>query len=288
MQRGNNYVLLEGGKLKYSSRELLFEVVETNNPIDVFFHAPLGNVRLPFCSAYLSTIDDWVEYLMYSEPHRKLMESMEFAEIAKPFVRWYIRNELNDRKPKVNFQRNNLYAPVVDRLHEVHAPLQYDLVKKVLNPKTDETVLEIGCGTGETSVRLAKDVRSVTGVDRVGSQIAWARKKAEKAGVKNCRFLTADYPYELGQEFDYTIAFNVPFTDEKYRHHLFPSRKILSGGFIRLDPAGGPELNEKALEKVNRSINNLSENYIAHISEEEFWGKLGLFIYSHVAVFERR
>jgi ubiquinone/menaquinone biosynthesis C-methylase UbiE len=58
------------------------------------------------------------------------------------------------------------------------------------NPKRAENVIELGCGPGFYSCRLAERFRGITvlGVDRSPSQLDWARGKARKAKLHNCRF----------------------------------------------------------------------------------------------------
>ncbi|MEW9049555.1 MAG: class I SAM-dependent methyltransferase [Neobacillus sp.] len=47
-----------------------------------------------------------------------------------------------------------------------------------------KSLLDLGCGTGELSVRLAKEGFSVTGIDLSSDMLAVAQAKAEAAGVK--------------------------------------------------------------------------------------------------------
>lgn len=77
-------------------------------------------------------------------------------------------------------------------------------------PATGEKVIELGCGPGFYSCRLAERFPqiSVLGVDRSPSQLSWAREKRNKLGLKNCRF-HSDNVLELSlpdESFDVLIA----------------------------------------------------------------------------------
>jgi arsenite methyltransferase len=57
-------------------------------------------------------------------------------------------------------------------------------------PSAGTQLLELGCGPGFYSCRLAERFRemSVTGVDRSESQLQWARERACALTLSNCRF----------------------------------------------------------------------------------------------------
>lgn len=73
------------------------------------------------------------------------------------------------------------------------------------------SVLEIGCGTGTTALRLAPDVGHIVGTDLAGEMVAIAREKAEAQGCSNVEFevAAADHPPGLAGSFDAVLAFNV-------------------------------------------------------------------------------
>lgn len=68
--------------------------------------------------------------------------------------------------------------------------------------------LDVGCGTGDTAIYLAKRGWEVTAIDFVASAIARARAKTEAAGV-NVRYLRADATnlarYQVGAGFALAI-----------------------------------------------------------------------------------
>ena len=57
-------------------------------------------------------------------------------------------------------------------------------------PAKDTRLIELGCGPGFYSCRLASRFPqlSVLGVDRSAKQLAWAREKVQAHGLKNCSF----------------------------------------------------------------------------------------------------
>jgi SAM-dependent methyltransferase len=77
-------------------------------------------------------------------------------------------------------------------------------------PRPGERVLDIGCGFGDTTLRLAELVGtegSALGIDVSEPFIDTARKEAEEAGADNVSYLLADVQtLELPQEFDYAYS----------------------------------------------------------------------------------
>ena len=87
------------------------------------------------------------------------------------------------------------------------------------------SALDLGCGTGIWSVRLAARGWDVTGVDLVPKALRAARKRARKDGVDAC-FVRADITAlreaEFGPEFDLFLDFGA-------LHGLSPSQLIEAG-----------------------------------------------------------
>jgi SAM-dependent methyltransferase len=77
-------------------------------------------------------------------------------------------------------------------------------------PRPGDRVIDIGCGFGDTTQRLAELVGpegSALGVDVSEPFIATARREAEEAGIANAEFEVADVQtLELPQEFDYAFS----------------------------------------------------------------------------------
>lgn len=67
-------------------------------------------------------------------------------------------------------------------------------------------ILDLGCGTGNHDIPLARQGHEVTGLDLSRSQLAVARKKADSAGLA-IRFVRADMrSFDLGQTFDAAVC----------------------------------------------------------------------------------
>jgi arsenite methyltransferase len=80
------------------------------------------------------------------------------------------------------FCRENLFRDDTDRITRALWPDGA--------PVAGTKMIELGCGPGFYSCRLARRYPqiSVVGVDRSDRQLAWARTRVEKLGLRNCRF----------------------------------------------------------------------------------------------------
>ncbi|MDQ0317338.1 class I SAM-dependent methyltransferase [Amorphus orientalis] len=74
-----------------------------------------------------------------------------------------------------------------------------------------DSVVELGCGTGTTALRLADCVGHITATDISSEMIAIAREKAAKQGATNATFAHADVFSALadGPPRDAVLAFNL-------------------------------------------------------------------------------
>jgi SAM-dependent methyltransferase len=77
-------------------------------------------------------------------------------------------------------------------------------------PRPGDRALDVGCGFGDTTLRLAELVRpdgEAVGVDAAQRFIASARREAAEAGVANARFLVADVQAcDFDGGFDYAFS----------------------------------------------------------------------------------
>ncbi len=76
--------------------------------------------------------------------------------------------------------------------------------------RKDATVLEVGCGTGTTALKLAGSVNEMTATDFSSNMIAIAKEKAEKQKIQNVNFVQSTlFDEKLKKEsFDVILAFN--------------------------------------------------------------------------------
>ena len=99
--------------------------------------------------------------------------------------------------------------------------------------KQSDVVLEFGCGTGTTAVKLAPSVSRYVATDLAPAMIEIGRERAAEAKVDNITFeagTPADNRWDEG-EFDAVIAFNVL--------HLITDRKPALSGVRRMLKPGG-------------------------------------------------
>ena len=99
-----------------------------------------------------------------------------------------------------------------------------------------DRVLEIGCGTGSTALRLAPDVRHITATDVSRGMIDIARSKLGPDGPANVTFQQADAAELIeGRPFDAICAFSflhliedVPSLLDRVREQLKPGGLFIS------------------------------------------------------------
>ena len=77
--------------------------------------------------------------------------------------------------------------------------------------RPDHAVLEVGCGTGTTALKLAPHTGHITATDFSPAMVAIGQKKAEDSGVENIRFraLDAASPEFDRDAFDVVMGFNL-------------------------------------------------------------------------------
>ena len=102
----------------------------------------------------------------------------------------------------------SVYATYYDALYiEKDYEAECDLIEKLLRKYTDgriDSILDLGCGTGNHALPLARRRFQVIGVDRSEFMIEQARKKAAASGRAPAdHFYCADIrSVDLGREFD--------------------------------------------------------------------------------------
>jgi ubiquinone/menaquinone biosynthesis C-methylase UbiE len=98
-----------------------------------------------------------------------------------------------------------------------------------------EKVIELGCGPGFYSRRLAKRFRdvSVLGVDSSPSQLIWARQKRDALGLNNCRF-RSDNVLNLSYQND---SFDVLIASRLFT--VLPNRRRAVAEMYRVLRSGG-------------------------------------------------
>lgn len=98
----------------------------------------------------------------------------------------------------------------------------------------DDSVLELGCGTGSTALTLSDAVAEILGTDISSGMIDIAREKTRTQGIENARFMvaTADDLTAAGERrFDVVMAFNLM--------HLVPDAEATLDDVATLLKPGG-------------------------------------------------
>ncbi len=103
--------------------------------------------------------------------------------------------------------------------------------RQLLRPS--DTVMEVGCGTGTTALKLAPGVSRLIASDISSEMIAIAREKAEGQSCRNVAFRngSASHPDGPGGVHDAVLAFNLL--------HLVPDRSATLAEAYRLLKPGG-------------------------------------------------
>ena len=111
-------------------------------------------------------------------------------------------------------------------------------VKALLSPEHD--VLEIGCGTGTTALRLAPGTRRLVATDVSAEMVTIAREKLAAQPIPQLEFriADADVPLSTMPNFDVVMAFNVLHLVEDLPRALHATLAVLKPGgmFISKTP----------------------------------------------------
>lgn len=84
---------------------------------------------------------------------------------------------------------------------QVNGPVNQAMVRRVLEllaPESTERVLDLFCGLGNFTLPLARRAGAVVGVEGDPARVAYARRNAERNGLANARFCTADLFGDIG------------------------------------------------------------------------------------------
>jgi ubiquinone/menaquinone biosynthesis C-methylase UbiE len=112
---------------------------------------------------------------------------------------------------------------------------QPEVIQLLENGKFESPVLDLGCGTGDNTIELARHGLVVKGLDAVTEALERARKKMEQAGLKQSpEFVLADALRlaESGLKARTVLdcALFHTFSDEERREYILGLEAVLSPG----------------------------------------------------------
>jgi release factor glutamine methyltransferase len=89
-----------------------------------------------------------------------------------------------------------------------------ELMAQVVATRKNDKVLEIGCGCGAVSLLVAKQCRSVTGVDINPAAVSNSLENQRILGIENATFFLSDVFEAVSGKFDIIIC-NPPYNNQK-------------------------------------------------------------------------
>lgn len=122
--------------------------------------------------------------------------------------------------------QNKWDAELYDSKHSFVSQLGTDLVQ-LLNPQSGESILDLGCGTGYLTDKIADSGAKVIGIDNASTMIEQARKN-----YPNLMFEVAD-----GTNLHFTEQFDDIFSNAVL-HWIKEPEKVIAGIWRALKPGG--------------------------------------------------
>lgn len=125
----------------------------------------------------------------------------------------------NKMSHNYDFQVNSKYAQTYDETIKI--------TQKYL--KNSAVVLDLGCGTGITTIKLAADVKKIDAIDISENMIDIAKSKADKHGLSNIDFGVLDiYNEKLKKgSYDVIMAFNILYFIKDLNKLLYRVNELL-------------------------------------------------------------
>jgi putative AdoMet-dependent methyltransferase len=170
-------------------------------------------------------------------------------------------------------------AEIYDRNMQKYRDIQGEIqeILDFLDLQPDQTVLEIGSGTGEFALAAASHCSKVYAVDLSSGMFKYAQKKAESRGISNVEFIQAGFlTYRSPVPVDAIVT-------QIALHHLpdFWKQIALNRMAEMIIDGGKLCLRDMVYSFDIRDYENAIENYIIRASEvmgDEFAGRIA----SHV------
>lgn len=109
-------------------------------------------------------------------------------------------------------RKRSAFMQWVDRKFRSDVFERYRMTFEVIEPLSDKSVLDIGCGSGPYVIEAARRGSSkVVGLDMAQGMLDLAKQRAEAAGcIERCQFVLGMFPQDVPQEkFNYAIVMGV-------------------------------------------------------------------------------
>ncbi len=106
------------------------------------------------------------------------------------------------------------YTKNIERLDLTDLPLaeklEFSFFENLLGNFKGKNILDLGCGTGKLGLKLAKNAKSVVGIDISKHSIEIANKTAREYKIKNFKGVVGDFKKKGYKEcFDFVLAVNL-------------------------------------------------------------------------------
>ena len=160
--------------------------------------------------------------------------------------------------------------------------LQIGTIMTILPPPPAK-LLDLGCGTGWTSIFLARMGFEVTGVDIAPDMIHHANQARDKEGLTNLRFMVLDYedlPFD--EEFDCAVFFDsLHHAVDEELAIMKTFRALKAGGVcIASEPGTGHReaaISRNAVEKFNVTEKDMPPEQIVNLGRKAGFSRFRVF-----------
>jgi len=105
--------------------------------------------------------------------------------------KWYYNELLPTGVDYTSIEEVKRYDTRMSKLRDIQSEI--DIIVDALNPTPDSKILEIGSGTGEFALALAKLCHKLYAIDVSPIMVDYAREKARSNSINNNEFQTLDF-----------------------------------------------------------------------------------------------